>query len=123
MLTAQRSYLSTRQWSGCASRNRFPWRRSLRRDAREQVREPTCPSGVLSSNPCRRLGAADETTGEATGMTLTTAILMLLSAMGGAALAVFAMAAFIVGGRSDDFPAARVDRKVPARKGGQAMRA
>ncbi len=33
---------------------------------------------------------------------------MLLSAMGGAALAVFAMAAFIVGGRSDDFPAARV---------------
>ena len=56
-------------------------------------------------------------------MTLTTAILMLLSAMGGAALAVFAMAAFIVGGRSDDLPAARVDRKVPARKGGQAMRA
>ena len=54
---------------------------------------------------------------------MTTAILMLLSAMGGAALAVFAMAAFIVGGRSDDFPAARVDRKVPARKGGQAMRA
>jgi hypothetical protein len=46
-------------------------------------------------------------------MTLTTAILMLLSAMGGAALAVLAMAAFIVGGRSDDFPAARVDRKVP----------
>jgi hypothetical protein len=58
------------------------------------------------------LGTADESTGEATGMTLTTAILMLLSAMGGAALAVFAMAAFIVGGRSDDFPAARVDRKV-----------
>jgi len=46
-------------------------------------------------------------------MTLTTAILMLLSAMGGAGLAVFAMAGFIVGGRSDDFPAARVDRKVP----------
>jgi hypothetical protein len=59
------------------------------------------------------LGAADETTGEVTGMTLTTAILMLLSAMGGAALAVFAMAAFIVGGRSDDLPATRVDRKVP----------
>jgi hypothetical protein len=35
-------------------------------------------------------------------MTVTTAILMLLAAMGGAGLAVFGMAAFIVGGRSDD---------------------
>jgi len=44
---------------------------------------------------------------------MTTAILMLLSAMGGAALALFATAAFIVGGRFDDLPAARIDRKVP----------